>query len=716
MSACSIRSPFVTSSFGVENISLDHPHYDQVNKDIVRSLFQIDVIKRLSKRHRLRLRVELARLIHALFSIDAHKLHYVQGFHDVASIVLLVCDPDLDEACEAAAKEDLEKGYSTPDEIEGASSPSESNQPESATSTSASSETATSPETSPEPKLDSGHASDPSAELSTGTSISSASATPDNTAQQQGTTENLFDMSKDDKRDEGRLKILGSHQDALAFGILRKLAHEHLRDTLSPTLERIMKVMELVFPLLNKADAALYEMLQSCHLGSVFTLSWLLTWFSHNISAMSSISRIFDFLLAAHPAMGIYFCVGVIVQLKPYVMQLNAEDPVAVYHFFQKLPSRLDARPIILFSRALWNAYPPSKLFLSCNQIPDPESALHRSHPAELRYGSALDLNKLVSHSPALTTTVATTTSNPHPTDEQQRQPSPPNRWLHQIKNTIMMLRLLRRTSQTNAESEPSTSDSRSGARSPAELWSEIHDTIQLLEREPPKTSTLPTSRFGFSVPVVPTGHAPDDLFIVLREDLEDDDPFPPDDESHGVNVLVKHYPLPITRLSYDHRLAKAVWGPTGRPDISWSTTGNVDWSTLRRQAHSGLVYDPEVDEEAKSSGEEPSTDANSLGGSSDAATGQSQLVSRAAIRNEGTSRRSKSQPNSTNSTDEGQVVPPLWDAGWLALFRASKPTEQPPPPPPPSPRREMYLGVASAAVVLVAAAALAWVLHRRQG
>jgi len=43
----------------------------------------------------------------------------------------------------------------------------------------------------------------------------------------------------------------------------------------------------------------------------LFTLSWVLTWFSHNLQSFDDITRIFDHLLASHPVMPIYLTVAV---------------------------------------------------------------------------------------------------------------------------------------------------------------------------------------------------------------------------------------------------------------------------------------------------------------------------------------------------------------------------------------------------------------------
>lgn len=42
-------------------------------------------------------------------------------------------------------------------------------------------------------------------------------------------------------------------------------------------------------------------------MGTIFALSWLITWFGHVLSDMRHVVRLYDFFLACHPLMPIYF-------------------------------------------------------------------------------------------------------------------------------------------------------------------------------------------------------------------------------------------------------------------------------------------------------------------------------------------------------------------------------------------------------------------------
>lgn len=42
-------------------------------------------------------------------------------------------------------------------------------------------------------------------------------------------------------------------------------------------------------------------------MGTIFALSWLITWFGHVLMDFRHVVRLYDFFLACHPLMPIYF-------------------------------------------------------------------------------------------------------------------------------------------------------------------------------------------------------------------------------------------------------------------------------------------------------------------------------------------------------------------------------------------------------------------------
>ena len=56
----------------------------------------------------------------------------------------------------------------------------------------------------------------------------------------------------------------------------------------------------------SEEDPELHEFLIESDVGTIFALSWLITWYGHVISEHKYIVRLFDFFVATHPLMPLY--------------------------------------------------------------------------------------------------------------------------------------------------------------------------------------------------------------------------------------------------------------------------------------------------------------------------------------------------------------------------------------------------------------------------
>ena len=56
-----------------------------------------------------------------------------------------------------------------------------------------------------------------------------------------------------------------------------------------------------------------------------FALSWILTWFSHDIKQLRDVQLIFDSILAIHPLFGVYITVAQIILVRNQLIQ--HDDP-----------------------------------------------------------------------------------------------------------------------------------------------------------------------------------------------------------------------------------------------------------------------------------------------------------------------------------------------------------------------------------------------------
>jgi hypothetical protein len=65
------------------------PYYSQVEKDIARSLNHFDCCKEMKIKQKEAKRKELGDIIHTILAIHSN-LHYIQGYHDIVSVILLI--------------------------------------------------------------------------------------------------------------------------------------------------------------------------------------------------------------------------------------------------------------------------------------------------------------------------------------------------------------------------------------------------------------------------------------------------------------------------------------------------------------------------------------------------------------------------------------------------------------------------------------------------
>lgn len=126
-------------------------------------------------------------------------------------------------------------------------------------------------------------------------------------------------------------------------------------------------------------------------MGTIFALSWLITWFGHVLSDFKHTLRLYDFFLSSHPLMPIYLAATVksrrsrcksvpreitssgvepvLPSLAPQIV-LHREkevkqsecDMAMVHHLLSRIPQDLPYELLISRAQDLFDRYPPSLL------------------------------------------------------------------------------------------------------------------------------------------------------------------------------------------------------------------------------------------------------------------------------------------------------------------------------------------------------------------
>lgn len=114
----------------------------------------------------------------------------------------------------------------------------------------------------------------------------------------------------------------------------------HLNDFMKSTFSSLCATMNIVlFPLIRYFDPEVHSFLKESAVEPFFALSWIVTWFSHDIKDTKLVARIFDAFLAAHPLFPFYVAVAMICHPNNRNKILDTEcDFACVHHALSSLP------------------------------------------------------------------------------------------------------------------------------------------------------------------------------------------------------------------------------------------------------------------------------------------------------------------------------------------------------------------------------------------
>ena len=129
---------------------------------------------------------------------------------------------------------------------------------------------------------------------------------------------------------------------SLACHVLLRLSHSHFRDAMKSDFTHLQAALRLiVLPLIATFDSQLHAHLISSGIDEpYFCLSWVITWFTHDIRDTDLVKRIFDFFIASHPLMVVYTSVAMVLHPLNRLEVLSAEcgDFACVHGALADLP------------------------------------------------------------------------------------------------------------------------------------------------------------------------------------------------------------------------------------------------------------------------------------------------------------------------------------------------------------------------------------------
>ncbi|KAM0787553.1 hypothetical protein ACM66B_003623 [Microbotryomycetes sp. NB124-2] len=137
------------------------------------------------------------------------------------------------------------------------------------------------------------------------------------------------------------LLLVLEDQDVALRATARMCLHR-IRDNMGTGLEPVMGYLRLVRRILRKVDSQLADLVDAAAELPYFSLSWVLTLMSHDLTSLGVIARLFDFLLSHNPAMISYVGAAIILMKKQALLELDssaADDPAILHHTLSQLPN-----------------------------------------------------------------------------------------------------------------------------------------------------------------------------------------------------------------------------------------------------------------------------------------------------------------------------------------------------------------------------------------
>lgn len=154
----------------------------------------------------------------------------------------------------------------------------------------------------------------------------------------------------------------------LTLGMLIVLARRYFVDATRPDLARVALALRLIVNVVFAADEGLGVELfgvETVAREPVWALSWIITWFSHNLEDFDTLLNLWDTILAVdHAAYPLYLAAALVIRSKERLVDF--EDGPSLYSTFAKLPKHVSNKGWIDIARGaklLLRNHPPTTLW-----------------------------------------------------------------------------------------------------------------------------------------------------------------------------------------------------------------------------------------------------------------------------------------------------------------------------------------------------------------
>ncbi|XP_019390951.1 PREDICTED: TBC1 domain family member 20-like, partial [Crocodylus porosus] len=147
----------------------------------------------------------------------------------------------------------------------------------------------------------------------------------------------------------------------MGLALLERLSTHHLRDFMDPTMDSTKHILNYLMPLLQRESPWLHDFMLRAEVGTIFALSWLITWYGHVVANMRHVLRLYDLFLASHPLMPVYLAAAIVLHREEEVLTCSCDMP-SVHQLLARLPPDLPFERLIARAQDLFRCHPHAEL------------------------------------------------------------------------------------------------------------------------------------------------------------------------------------------------------------------------------------------------------------------------------------------------------------------------------------------------------------------
>ncbi|XP_062986017.1 TBC1 domain family member 20-like isoform X1 [Elgaria multicarinata webbii] len=147
----------------------------------------------------------------------------------------------------------------------------------------------------------------------------------------------------------------------MSIALLERLSTLHLRDFMDPTMDSTKHILNYLMPILQRESPRLHDFMQRAEVGTIFALSWLITWYGHVLTNFHHILRLYDFFLASHPLMAVYFAAAIVLYREEEVLACDCDMP-SIHQLLSRIPQDLPYETLVLRAHQLFQRLPHTEL------------------------------------------------------------------------------------------------------------------------------------------------------------------------------------------------------------------------------------------------------------------------------------------------------------------------------------------------------------------